>query len=321
MTTAPWTSGPGEPLVRDARSAGRYAYGDPTVAEQVSLEAINRARLNPEQEAADCGIDLNEGLAQGTLGTPVQPLTFNASLLTSARNHSLDMMANNYMEHTSLDGTTPYQRMANAGFLYSCASENIAWVGSTGPMDEIAATLFLHQDLFVDDTVNGRGHRLNILDPDFREVGVGIVSGAFTLYESGAVTYPYSYMLTYDFGTSREYSQAFILGVVFDDKNRDTRYSAGEGKSDVVIEVLQGTGLKADTVTATAGGYALPMAPGNYTVRATLPDERTAEKNVNLSTVNVKVDFLTQDFQGNQAPGSSGGGGGGCFISGLLTGP
>ena len=66
-----------------------YRHGDPTDSEQYLLELVNRARLDPAGEAALFGIDLNEGLAAGTLGTePRQPLALNPQLLASARGHS-----------------------------------------------------------------------------------------------------------------------------------------------------------------------------------------------------------------------------------------
>ena len=39
----------------------------PTAYEQYFLELVNRARANPGGEAARLGIDLNQGLAAGTI--------------------------------------------------------------------------------------------------------------------------------------------------------------------------------------------------------------------------------------------------------------
>src|SRR5258707_11440338 len=41
----------------------------PSNLEQYEVELINRARANPAAEAARYGIDLNEGLAPGTIST------------------------------------------------------------------------------------------------------------------------------------------------------------------------------------------------------------------------------------------------------------
>src|SRR5690606_20084008 len=62
----------------------------------------------------------------------------------------------------------------------------------------------LHQDLFVDEGIVGRGHRINILDDDWREVGVGVVSGGFTVTgPTSQVTYN-AVMLTTDFRFVRQ---------------------------------------------------------------------------------------------------------------------
>jgi hypothetical protein len=62
---------------------------EPTAYEQYILELINRARANPGAEAARLGIDLNQGLAAGTISTAAkQPLAFNPLLIDAARGHS-----------------------------------------------------------------------------------------------------------------------------------------------------------------------------------------------------------------------------------------
>jgi hypothetical protein len=44
-----------------------------------------------------------------------------------------------------------------------------------------------HDDLFLDSAVAGRGHRLTILNPDLREVGVGLAAGPFEHYPHGVL--------------------------------------------------------------------------------------------------------------------------------------
>ena len=51
---------------------------DATAREQLILEMINRARMDPEGEAARYGISLNQGLTAGTISSaPKQVLAFN----------------------------------------------------------------------------------------------------------------------------------------------------------------------------------------------------------------------------------------------------
>ncbi len=264
-----------------------YSYGDPTPAEQAFLEAVNRARLNPPAEAARLGIDLLEGIPEGMItDQPVQPLTFNAKLLQAAYLHSQDMMVNQYYNHVSLDGWTYVDRITWSGYDARTAAESLSSSFSTQSQEEVQTILSLHDHLFIDAGVEGRTHRVNILYPTLREMGVGFVSGAYE-------TYPFTYLLTNDFGTSLGDNSPFILGVVYDDLNSDGIYTAGEGIGNVQIIIHEST---TQTVTASAGGYALRLASGSYLVRAILPDGREASQYVALTDQNVKVDFLLSDF-------------------------
>ncbi len=261
---------------------GTY-YGNPTPAEQAHIEAINRARANPLAEAARLNIDLNEGLPSETIsGDPVQPLACSTKLLESARLHSRDMIDNQYYAHNSLDGSTPSQRMMAAGFQFLLNAENLSMeTDSRDPIDEVDFSLLAHEQLFVDAGVDGRGHRINILNPDLKEVGVGLSRGPYA-------PYAYSAKFTCDFGTSLYEMRSYLLGVVYDDMNGDGQYTAGEGVADAQILIVE-TGEA--TISASAGGYRIPLAAGDYTVRATLPDGRQLEKNFTISDQNVKVDF------------------------------
>ena len=54
--------------------------------EQLMLELVNRARMNPAAEAARFGVALNQGLPAGTISSaPKQVLAMNDFLVTAAR--------------------------------------------------------------------------------------------------------------------------------------------------------------------------------------------------------------------------------------------
>lgn len=263
-----------------------FDYGDPTAAEQAHLEAINRARLDPAAEAALLGINLFEGVPPGDIsGLPVQPLVLNSKLIQAARLHSKDMIDQDYFAHNSLSGKTPFNRINDAGYQYSYAGENLALIGSPGPMDEVTTVLELHDNLFIDKNYPGRGHRVNILNENFKEVGLGVAFGDYQGYNT--------YMITCDFGTALQFSGSFILGVVYDDKDNDNFYDAGEGIGNVSIQ-LTNTGDA--TVTASQGGFGIPVFAGTYSVKATLSDGSTAQKQVTIGSENKKIDFLQSDF-------------------------
>jgi hypothetical protein len=235
-------------LLFAACSVAAFDYGDPSASEQAHLESINRARLNPVQEAGRLGIDLNEGLKPETLSdTPVQALSFNAQLLDAARAHSVDMLKRNFFAHTNPDDQKPIDRMRSYDYDFQRIAENIGFKGTSSPLSaaqEAQFILDLHDLLFIDEGIGGRGHRLNILNPAYREIGVGEAFGVFT---RNARDFNAA-MLTTDFGV-RQDAKPILLGVVYDDKNNDHFYTIGEGVGDVAVSVEPG-GAFTDTASA-----------------------------------------------------------------------
>lgn len=101
----------------------------------------------------------------------LQPLTVNGRLNRAAQGHSEDMVAEDYFSHYGPSGDSPASRMRAAGYIYSAnigyeIGENIAWgtLGLSTPKSIVEA--WMHSP----------GHRANILDPHFRETGMGIVA-------------------------------------------------------------------------------------------------------------------------------------------------
>ncbi len=90
----------------------------------------------------------------------LQPLTLNSKLSQAAQNHTNDMVSKSYFSHTSPSGGTMVSRVNATGYVYSTIGENIAAGSST-------ATATMTQ------WMNSPGHRANILNPKFRELGVG----------------------------------------------------------------------------------------------------------------------------------------------------
>ena len=219
---------------------GTYQYGNPTAAEQAHLERINRARLDPQAEADRLlGGNLNEGItapADTISTTPKQPLTFNARLYQAARLHSQDMIARDYFAHISKDGRSPWDRIAAAGYTpLQYGAENIAGTYAPFPIDEAGTILAMHDRFVVDSGVTGRGHRINIFNNNLKEIGIGSATGSF-VYNGDS--YNYTWMLTCDFGTLAS-GNPFVIGVVYNDKNKDGQYTAGEGLGAVVISILR----------------------------------------------------------------------------------
>jgi len=268
-----------------------YAYGNPTAAEQAHLEAINRARANPQAEAVRLGIDLLEGVKAGEIdGNPQPPLTLNAKLSRVAKTHSKDMVDRDYFAHNTLEGVDPFERMTDAGYEYKAAGENIANLFDTREIEAVGSSLQMHDSLFIDEGFAGRGHRVNILSPKFKEIGIGLADGQKV---EGEFLFNTFYITT-DFGTDKKDERSFVLGVVYDDQDGDGFYTAGEGLADVMVSVVE-TGDQ--TTTANAGGYALPLADGQYTLNFSYPTQGEISRPITIAGNNVKVDVLTTDFQ------------------------
>ncbi|HHI81607.1 MAG TPA: CAP domain-containing protein, partial [Rhizobiales bacterium] len=147
-----------------------------TDREQLMLELVNRARLDPAGEAARYGIDLNDGLPPGTISADAkQPLAMNPLLVDAALGHSQWMIDNDVFSHTGAGGSSPGDRMSSAGYSFTGSwswGENISWQGTTGTPDLTAYVYSQHESLF-----KSSGHRENIENDYFREVGIGQISG------------------------------------------------------------------------------------------------------------------------------------------------
>lgn len=88
----------------------------------------------------------------------------NWELSRVAQYKSQDMHDKNYFSHTSPTYGSPFDMMKSFGISYRTAGENIA-KGYTTPQ------------AVVNGWMNSSGHRANILNPSFTQIGVGYVKG------------------------------------------------------------------------------------------------------------------------------------------------
>jgi hypothetical protein len=285
-----------------------YSHGDPTPQEQLMLELVNRARANPATEAARLGLDLNEGLPPGTISPdPKPPLAFHPLLIAAARAHSDWMLAHDIFSHDGVDGSNPGDRMSAAGYVFSGSwawGENIAWKGTTGSPNLNQFTVDEHEGLF-----RSPGHRENLMNADFDEVGIGVRSGVFTVTnDTTGLTVNYNaVMTTQNFARSASTPGPLVLGVVYRDTDGDGFYTPGEGLAGVTVQPAAGNYY---AVTSTSGGFTFPApaTAGSLTVTFSGPGLAVpVSRSVTLSPVNVKVDLnLAQDVPLTFVPGSFG---------------
>ncbi|MDB9342068.1 CAP domain-containing protein [Nodularia spumigena CS-586/05] len=87
-------------------------------------------------------------------------LRFNPVLGAAAQKHSVDMALEDFFSHNSRNGDKPSDRAQAEGYPSTYVGENIYAGGST-PDDAFKGWM------------NSEGHRKNILNPDYQEIGVG----------------------------------------------------------------------------------------------------------------------------------------------------
>ena len=134
------------------------APSTPSAFAQQVLDLTNAARAVPRT----CG---------ATSYAAAAPLTWNAALAQAAQGHATDMAAQNYFSHTSKDGRTFSQRITNAGYTpYRTIGENIA-AGQGTPQQ------------VVDGWLKSEGHCRNIMNPNFKELGVGYAYTTTSTYK------------------------------------------------------------------------------------------------------------------------------------------
>lgn len=95
----------------------------------------------------------------------LKPLTENWELSRVARYKSSDMATSKYFSHTSPNYGSPFTMMKNFGIRFSSAGENIAY-GQRSAAE------------VMNGWMNSSGHRQNILNANFTQIGVGYAVNA-----------------------------------------------------------------------------------------------------------------------------------------------
>src|SRR5271165_3991343 len=270
----------------------------PTDQEQYMLELINQARMNPQAAAvsvtsnptpdilatvAHYNVDLN-ATEQAIASAPAKPpLAWNPDLAAAAQAHSQDMATNQFQSHTGSDGSTPDQRMQQAGYTNASSTGENAFAYASS-IDEAM------QAFLIDWGVPDAGHRRNILQPDvsssdaYQSVGIGIATT--TNNTVGPL------VITQDFGSQPNQS-AELVGVAYYDNQHTGMYEIGEGQGGVQIDATNlATGQTTSTQTWSTGGYQIALSPGQYQLTASVNGTVVQTLPVTIGTQNVEQDFV-----------------------------
>lgn len=179
-----------------------------TDQERLLLSKINAARQNPLKAAEEIGIDTSDLIEKlpelkNVLTNGIVNLWHNEELYSAARNHSKDMVENNYYEHMSSEGLTVADRIKAAGYPDRKSGESIAVLAFYNFLTTDDAVDYLFEYLYREELNSERTEERYILNAEYQEVGIGIQSGTWTI---GKVDYNII-LVTCDFGVRTENSE------------------------------------------------------------------------------------------------------------------
>ncbi len=130
-----------------------------------STPDANDARCAGATEAAAWRAEVLDRVNQERLRAGLNPVTRNATLEAQADAYACELITYDYFDHVNpVTGSTLGQRADQFGYSYAFIGENLA-AGQRTP------------EQAMDDWMNSPGHRANILEPRFTELGVGIQLG------------------------------------------------------------------------------------------------------------------------------------------------
>ncbi len=194
------------------------------------LEAINTARANPAADVERLGLNAT---AQGDVsldtaafpGAPeLSPLTWNQELSNAARLYGEDMFARVFYGHVSPDGQVPEDRIRATGYAPAVCAESIGGIAFINiiPAEQAASII---TDNLLSNAFRKNAEGAPLLSPYYTEVGIAFVGGQL---EFNGQTYNV-YIIVMEFARPLPDDAGAIWGHVFQDKNGNGRYDAGEG--------------------------------------------------------------------------------------------
>lgn len=143
------------------------SYKKPSASSSYTKPSPSSSTSKPSTSGsfADYQQKVLELVNQERAAAGLKPLTMNTKLSEVAAMKSQDMANLGYFDHTSPTYGSPFDMMKQFGISYKAAGENIA-KGQTSP------------EQVMDGWMNSPGHRANILNANFTQLGVGIAKNA-----------------------------------------------------------------------------------------------------------------------------------------------
>ena len=143
------------------RQAIKFLTVQPESTERIILEVVPPKTELTVDSASEAQMLVRINEERSKVGAAI--LTINPQIVPVARAHSRDMFERKYFSHINPEGKDAGDRLNDATVDYFVAGENLAYA----PDVETA-----HRGL-----MNSEGHRKNILEPQFRHIGIGIIDG------------------------------------------------------------------------------------------------------------------------------------------------
>ena len=295
----------------------------PTAEEQYMLELTNRMRVNPQRELSFMtninpgpvpawgepwsddvdiagaleffDVDAAELVRQWDELVPAPALAWSDELNEAAQYHNSRMIFHQDQQHEFPFEPGLVERIEARGYdNWETLGENIYAYSEN--------VEYGHAGFAIDwgpgfgGIQTPAGHRESIMNPDFREVGIGLTSYTPPVPPDPTVDYVGPLLITQDFGA--EPGRVFVTGVLYNDSvKRDNFYSVGEGLGNVTVTAyLPGTNtVVATTTTPASGGYKLDLNPGLYDIAfsGNGGGRDIVYRNVLMGVENVKLDSLT----------------------------
>ncbi|QOX65875.1 serine protease [Anoxybacterium hadale] len=154
--TTPDTTTPTKPTTPDTTTPTKPADTDSNTNTNTNTNTDNAAIGDYEQQVVDL---VNKERAAAGLSA----LKVNTKLASVAETKAEDLRDKNYFSHTSPTYGSPFDMMKQFGITYTAAGENIA-KGQKTP------------SAVMNGWMNSEGHRANILNSSYTEIGVGYVT-------------------------------------------------------------------------------------------------------------------------------------------------
>lgn len=178
-------------VVYDAYSIEQTTGNTPT-GSQNKVHVFYRVTTNVAGIVSDLERNIFEGINAERATGGLENLAFQLNLYWAAKRHAQDM-ANNYATykayldaqdynsaHTGTDGTNPFERMLQEGYLDYHILKGLYYHSGMG--ENVAYSIDLENGVTADDFVtawmSSESHRVNLLTPEWVDTGVACVTAA-----------------------------------------------------------------------------------------------------------------------------------------------